>query len=545
MADAVSKLGWDKLRTQSRQSLPDFLKESDDRLPAVLLPHQQEAVAAIDANEVVVIEKSRRIGLTWGVGSSATLYASAARSAGGMDVLYIGYSLDMAREFIDVCAMWAKSYGLAASEVGEALFKDTKADGSSDDILAFRIVFASGFEIMALTSRPRSLRGRQGMVIIDEAAFHDALAEVLKAALALLMWGGKVVVISTHDGDLNPFNLLCEEIRKGQMPYALLKITFDDALAGGLYKRICLVQHKQWTPEAEKEWRDKIIAFYGDAADEELNVIPRHGAGAYVQAALIERAQRGDAPVLRFEREDAWAELADYLQKAEALEWCEEHLLPVLEALPAYDTYAGQDFARTGDLSSLWISQRRQDLSFPCVLLLELRNIPYEIQKLMVFYVLARLPRFKGGEMDATGNGGYLAEVVAKRWRCVVKRMITVQWYQEITPKFKAEFEKDTLIMPRDVDVYNDHRAIRLVRGVPQIVREDQQAGKGEGKKTRKKRHGDSAIAHMLCWAASQHPEYTNPDYATPASTGLIPAAEAASTRFADPDHSYMPYRIY
>lgn len=69
--------------------------------------------------------------------------------------------------------------------------------------------------------------------------------------------------------------------------------------------------------------------------------------------------------------------------------------------------------------------------------------------------------------------------------------------------------------------------------------------GKGEGKKTRKKRHGDSAIAHMLCWAASQHPEYTNPDYATPASTGLIPAAEAASTRFVDPDHSYMPYRSY
>lgn len=545
MADAVSKLGWDKLRTKSRQSLPDFLTESDDSLPAVLLPHQQAAVAAIDANEVVVIEKSRRIGLTWGVGSSATLYASASRAAGGMDVLYIGYSLDMAREFIDVCAMWAKSYGLAASEVGEALFRDTKADGSSDDILAFRIVFASGFEIMALTSRPRSLRGRQGMVIIDEAAFHDALGEVLKAALALLMWGGKVVVISTHDGDLNPFNLLCEEIRKGQMPYALLKITFDDALAGGLYQRICLVQHKPWSAEAQKEWRDKIIAHYGDAADEELNVIPRHGAGAYLQAALIERAQRGDAPVLRFEREDAWAELADHLQKAEALEWCEEHLLPVLEALPAYNTYIGQDFARTGDLSDLWISQRRQDMSFPCVLLLEMRNIPYEIQKLIVFYVLARLPRFKGGEMDATGNGGYLAEVVAKRWPCVVKRMITVQWYQEITPKFKAEFEKDTLIMPRDVDVYNDHRAMRLVRGVPQIVREDQQAGKGEAKKTRKKRHGDSAIAHMLCWAASQHPEYTNPDYATPASTGLIPAAEAASTRFVDPDHSYMPYRSY
>ena len=270
---------------------------------------------------------------------------------------------------------------------------------------------------------------------------------LLAICLVIGMWGGKVVVISTHDGDLNPFNLLCEDIRKGQMPYALLKITFDDALAGGLYQRICLVQHKQWTPESQKAWRDKIIAFYGDAADEELNVIPRHGAGAYVPAALIERAQRGDAPVLRFEREDAWAELPDHLQKAEALEWCEEHLLPVLEALPVYDTYVGQDFARTGDLTSLWISQRQQDLSFPCVLSLEMRNIPYEVQKLIDFYVLSRLARLKGGEFDATGNGGYLAEVVAKRWPCIIKRMITVQWYQEITPKFKAEFERDALIM--------------------------------------------------------------------------------------------------
>lgn len=227
-----------------------------------------------------------------------------------MDSLYLGYSLDMAREFIDTAAMWAKAFAPAACEVEECLFKDTKPDGSSDDILAYRIVFASGYEIMALTSRPRSLRGRQGMVILDEAAFHDQLGEVMKAALALLMWGGKVVVVSTHDGDTNPFNLLCEEVRKGNKPYELVKITFDDALADGLYRRICLTQGKEWSPEAESAWREDIVAFYGEDADEELFVIPRHGSGAYIPAALIERAQRVDVPVLRFERPDAWAELA-------------------------------------------------------------------------------------------------------------------------------------------------------------------------------------------------------------------------------------------
>ena len=201
---------WERHREASRQALPDTLKGKT--LPDVLLPYQQRAVASIMELPVVVIEKSRRIGLTWGIAAAAVLVSAASRSAGGMDSLYLGYSLDMAREFIDTAAMWAKAFAPAACEVEECLFKDTKPDGSSDDILAYRIVFASGYEIMALTSRPRSLRGRQGMVILGEAAFHDQLGEVMKAALALLMWGGKVVVVSTHHGDTNPFDVGREEV---------------------------------------------------------------------------------------------------------------------------------------------------------------------------------------------------------------------------------------------------------------------------------------------------------------------------------------------
>ena len=46
-------------------------------------------------------------------------------------------------------------------------------------INAFRIKFASGFEIMALSSAPRGLRGKQGVVIIDEAAFVDQLGTMV------------------------------------------------------------------------------------------------------------------------------------------------------------------------------------------------------------------------------------------------------------------------------------------------------------------------------------------------------------------------------
>src|SRR3546814_1424375 len=67
-----------------------------------------------------------------------------------------------------------------------------------------------------LSSRPRSLRGRQGYVIFDEFAFHDDPEELLKAGMAFIIWGGKVLVISTHNGDENPFNQLINDIRAGK-----------------------------------------------------------------------------------------------------------------------------------------------------------------------------------------------------------------------------------------------------------------------------------------------------------------------------------------
>lgn len=56
------------------------------------------------------------------------------------------------------------------------------------------VYFASGFKVQALSSNPSNLRGMQGNVTIDEAAFHDRLAEVLKAAMALTMWGPRYVL---------------------------------------------------------------------------------------------------------------------------------------------------------------------------------------------------------------------------------------------------------------------------------------------------------------------------------------------------------------
>ena len=274
------------------------------RLPKgdLLLGYQQRTVDLLFAGTaLLVIEKSRRIGLTWGVASFAALKAASSMAAGGSNVWYMGYDKDMTLEFIEVTAMWARAFGLVAGELQEEQVLYTDENGKEQGVKAFSIRFASGFRVTALPSVPRALRGKQGVVIIDEAAFHSNVDEVIKSAMALLIWGGQVVVISTHDGVSNPFNVLIEEIRAGEAGVegkrkgTVLKITFRDAMEDGLYERVALVSRTKGTELPEKTaWEAEIRAAYGDDAGEELDCVPKLGAGALINLEDIIACEHDD-----------------------------------------------------------------------------------------------------------------------------------------------------------------------------------------------------------------------------------------------------------
>lgn len=250
------------------------------RLPKgdLLLGYQQRTVDLLfSGTALLIIEKSRRIGLTWGVASFAVLKASASMAAGGQNIWYMGYDKDMTLEFIEVCAMWARAFGLVAGEIEE----EEVLEAGEKGVKSFSIRFASGFRVTALPSVPRALRGKQGIVIIDEAAFHKDVAEVIKSAMALLIWGGQVVVISTHDGASNPFNVLLGEVAAGKRAGRTMKITFRDALADRLYERVAMVAKSKGAPVPGKDaWVDGIYAAYGEDAGEELDCIPKLGSGS-------------------------------------------------------------------------------------------------------------------------------------------------------------------------------------------------------------------------------------------------------------------------
>ena len=461
------------------------------------LPYQTEQMELTNTQQVVVVEKSRRTGLSWAASYIADLVAGTSAEDGGMDVFYVGYNQELGREFIDYCADHAKVLQIAAGQVQESFWNDP--DKAEKDIKVFRVDFQSGHKIMALPSRPRSLRGLQGFVIIDEAAFHDDLDGMLKAALALLIWGGRVLVISTHNGDMNPFNVLVNDVRAGRKPYALLRITLDDALHDGLYRKICEQTKQPWSAEAEEKWRASLIATYGDMANEELFCIPSAGTGAYLPLALIEARADEAVPVLRWGCDGGFVLLAERLREAETERFLEDELAAVLSGLDEAEPHVfGVDFGRSGDLTVIWVLALGERMQRRSVLVLELRNVPFEQQKQALHYLLDRLPRLRAGKMDARGNGQYLAEVTVQKYGGRIEAvMLSENWYREEMPPLKAGFEDEQLTLPQDWEIIDDLRALTLVRGVARVP-ESRTAG------STGKRHGDAAVALALAYAASR-----------------------------------------
>lgn len=405
--------------------------------------------------------------------------------------------------------MWAGHYSLVASALEEFDYLDqtTDAEGKAvtNKIAAFRITFATGREVVALASRPDNFRSKQGRVIIDEAAFHKDVEALLEAALALTIWGDPISIISTHNGESNPFNTLVKQIRAGQYPdYSLHRVTFDDAVAQGLIERILLKLGKPITAEAKDNYIAKIRRIYKGRDGQELNVIPAKSEGAYFSYALIENCMVDGIPVRRLKCEPGFEEQPPEVREAFVAVWLAINIAPILATLPKYSRhYYGWDFARNGDVSAMTLLTETQNLNHIVAFILEMQNVPFQQQAQILFYVVDRLPRFSKGSHDARGNGQYLAEVAMQRYGSALidQIMLTQAFYRENMPKFKDAMEQGQYKMPRDADVLGDFQTVTVENGVPKVPDDASTTGSnGE------KRHGDTAISGFLANYASRNP---------------------------------------
>ena len=82
--------------------------------------------------------------------------------------------------------------------------------------------------------------------------------------------------------------------------------------------------------------------------------------------------------------------------------------------------------------------------------------------------------------------------------------MLSLEWYRDNMPRYKAGFEDARIELPRHADILADHRLLRMQQGVARLTEHRTRGGDGN------RRHGDSAIAGALAYYASysNHREY-------------------------------------
>lgn len=478
----------------------------------ILLGYQQRWIA--DRSGVKIGVKSRRIGLTWCAAYESTESGALDAREGGHDTWYMSYSENAAKEFIRDVEDWARAAGFACApeEWDEHAAGYYLLDGGQAAVTVKSIRFRSGHRVSVLPALPRSLRGKDGHFILDEANDFPDLTGAIEASMAFQMWGGRVSIIGTVgdvDGD---FNKLVEMVRAGAPEtegWSLHVVTLLDAIRDGFYRRVCEKKGKPWTIEGEQAYVRRRLAEF--AADSEYMCIPRRSGGQYLPRAIVEPCCDREAPVVRFIAPETFMQLPEPERDAEVDDWCDAVLSPLLERLDASAPhFLGEDFGRSSDLTALAPGYLDQRLNLRVPFMVELGNVPYESQKRVLFYVAKRLPRLTKMVLDKTGNGAYLAEQALLHWgETVVEGVnMNVPWYAENMPKVRARFQDKTISVPSDRDVLEDLGKFEVIDGVPRLPKQRIAAARDDRKRAGRNllRHGDAGVAISCLVAAASAP---------------------------------------
>lgn len=453
----------------------------------LLLPYQKEWLD--DGSKLRLWEKSRRVGASFTLALEAVLNGM---SESGTNTYYLSYNKDMTRQFIKDATFWAKRINIVTSKIfEEPVVVDEK------EYTVFRINLASGKEIVALPSVEYSLRSKQGNVILDEAAFVDDFEGIKKAALALLIWGGSFSILSTHNGEDNPFNIFIKKIERGEEKHwSLHRTTFDDAIKAGLYKKICETQKRAWSEKSEKEFVAQVYEVYKDNADEELRCIPNRAGTRYFPRILLDGRIDECIAVARKSFDDNFLNERKSKKEKEVLKFFKAEVLDSIRLIEAA-AFFGFDFGRSGDLSVIWILEKCGS-DMMSRLIVEMRNWPFDEQYQLLSLILENIKSLAGGKCDARGNGQMLSEKMALDYPGIVEQvMISNEWYARIMPKLKSSFEEKSVTVPSDEFVLSDFSVVQTIKGIPKIAERTNEGS------ARLKRHGDSAVALALALDAA------------------------------------------
>lgn len=143
------------------------------------------------------------------------------------DCNYVCQSLESGKEYLRDCAQWARvlNYGIGSDLV------------NSDSEM--KLQFKNGRKIQIRTSKPRSLRGLTGRIVLDEFGFLDEQEETFATAEACASWKGDIRILSTPSSKRTFFYKLAERMRKDPNPNEFfMEVSLEDAIKDGLLEKI-------------------------------------------------------------------------------------------------------------------------------------------------------------------------------------------------------------------------------------------------------------------------------------------------------------------
>lgn len=226
-----------------------------------LLSYQQAAIDLSRVEPFLIVEHASRIGMTFAFADEAVATASGDNA---QSVVYLAPHADMAAEFILQCGQIAGRRGIATDPVASRL---------EDRRLVLALSFPSGRTITASAAEGRDLTGVAATVIIDQAAWVPGLQALIDQALPMILFGGRVILLSRrHEDPDNLFNLLLKD-SIADMFGGAMRIPIGMAIQAGLFRRICALKGEVWSREAEEAWETQLRNLFGKRAALELDLV--------------------------------------------------------------------------------------------------------------------------------------------------------------------------------------------------------------------------------------------------------------------------------
>lgn len=417
-------------------------KRALENLDALMLPYQAAWVR--DRSRIKLVEKSRQIGFSWA--TAYDLVRQAALESARLDTWVSSRDELQARLFLEDCKKFGDILEIAASALGEGIYKD---DGGKS-YTSFDLKFRSGATIHSMSSNPDAQAGKRGTRVLDEFALHPDPVKLYAIAYPGITWGGQMAIISTHRGADNFFNKLVQEAKLNGNPkkISLHRVTLEDALNQGFLAKLQskLVEGDPRLDMDEQEYFDDVKSKCADEESflQEYMCIPADDASVFISADVSEG---------RFYRfGEVWET---------DIENC------------AGDLYIGVDVGRDNDLTVIWVLEKLAGMLFTRRVEV-LRKMPFSAQE-AVLYPLLSLPKMRRCCIDQTGLGRQFAERAQERFGKyrVEGVQFTAQSKERMAYPLRAKFEDKTIRIPDTREIRADIRGVKKTVGAGGAIRFD------------------------------------------------------------------------